>query len=77
MSQYSKGPKKFQLGPRRNVPTTMRKIQRMSQKNKNIEDEKANEANKYNDQDMYEMMSDNIKNITNYIENFTKKIQND
>jgi cell division protein ZapA (FtsZ GTPase activity inhibitor) len=34
------------------------------------------EVDEINDQDIYDAISENIENITNYIENLTKKIQN-
>src|SRR6266853_6481302 len=36
MSQNSKGPKKFQFGPRRNVPSTMSDAQRTAKPNRKI-----------------------------------------
>ena len=45
-------------------------------KNKNDAEEENREKNKFSDQDLYNMVSENIENIAEYIETLTKKIQN-
>ena len=39
------------------------------------DDETSDADNKLNDQDVYDAVSENIENITDYVENMTKKIK--
>lgn len=42
----------------------------------NHEDHDLDEGSKLNDQDMYDAVSENMENVSDYIEKLTKKIQN-
>jgi cell division protein ZapA (FtsZ GTPase activity inhibitor) len=38
--------------------------------------EEVDESSKFNDQDMYDTISENMENVADYIEKLTKKIEN-